>query len=170
MRQFYIRFQNEFETKSIPKMSIYFTSEPNAYGVTQNKWVDGKVFKTDLEIECYKRIDIYPEKYSYIQDQESKCTKEESFYECFASHVVKLNFDGCPRKCLSMSLPPNARGNKIPICANSHSVALRATNARCHCALKVSYSGLTSAHFLVFGPFGDHRTSFSKLSDRHTKN
>ena len=53
---------------------------------------------------------------------------------------------------------------------NSHSVALRATNARRHCALKVSYSGLTSAHFLVFGPFGDHRTSFSKLSDRHTKN
>ena len=90
MRQFYVKFQKTIETKSIPKMSIYFTSEPNAYGVTQNKWVDGKVFKTDLEIERYKRIDIYPEKYSYIQGQDSKCTKEESFYDCFASHVVKL--------------------------------------------------------------------------------
>ena len=118
MRLFYIQFQKEFETKSIPKMSIYFTSEPNAYGVTQNKWVDGKVFKTDLEIERFKRIDIYPEKYSYIEGQKSKCSTEKSFYECFASHVVKLDFDGCPRKCLPMTLPPNARGNQIPICDN----------------------------------------------------
>ena len=29
MRQFFVRFRKEFETKSIPKMSIYFTSERN---------------------------------------------------------------------------------------------------------------------------------------------
>ena len=29
MRQFFVRFRKEFETKSIPKMSIYFTSEKN---------------------------------------------------------------------------------------------------------------------------------------------
>ena len=47
LRQFIIKFND------IPKMIIYFTSESNSYGITQKRWVDGRVFETDLEIERY---------------------------------------------------------------------------------------------------------------------
>ena len=39
VRQFKIKFQKAFETKSIPKMSIYFTLEPNVYHSEQmGRW------------------------------------------------------------------------------------------------------------------------------------
>ena len=53
LRQFYIKFNESFATKDIPKLTIYFTSESNSYGITQKRWVDGRVFETNLEIERY---------------------------------------------------------------------------------------------------------------------
>ena len=64
----------------------------------------------------------------------------------------------------------------IQIVRNSHSVALRATNARRHCALKVSNSGLGSIDHLatigeVFSILHDRLTdNFLKLGDTQTKN
>ena len=138
LRQFIIKFNESFVTEDIPKMTIYFTSESNSYGITQKRWVDGRVFETDLEIEryCkqtaedinkfslqfiigrYKRIDIYPERYIY-HDDEGECTNENTFYECFGSYILKLEFEDCPRKCLPLTLPPNLRQNEIPLCQTS---------------------------------------------------
>ena len=56
LRQFIIKFNESFATEDIPRMTIYFTSESNSYGITQKRWVDGRVFETDLEIERYCKI------------------------------------------------------------------------------------------------------------------
>lgn len=80
------------------------------------KWVDGRVFETSLEIERYKRMDIYPSKYIYLNAVNSECNDEESFYECFGSYVLRRKFDQCNNNCFSMSLPPKLGTNITKSC------------------------------------------------------
>ena len=118
MRKFDIRFDAAFQIESIPPMTLYFSSEDNAYGVTMKKWIDGRVFETNLEVGKHKRMDIYPTKYIYYNNMNSECNSEESFYECFGSYLLQKNFT-CSNACLTMTLPLKLRNNKTELCKTS---------------------------------------------------
>ena len=115
MRKFDIRFNDSFPTESIPTMTLYFTSEDNAYGVTMKKWIDGRVFETNLEVGTHKRMDIYPTKYIYHNNMNAECNSEESFYECFGSYLLQKNFT-CSKACLTVTLPMKLRYNNTEVC------------------------------------------------------
>lgn len=115
IRKFYIEFKKDLPKESLPKITLYFTSEENAYGITMKKWVDGKAFETDIEFGNYKRLDIYPTKYVYHDSTHSKCNNNQSFYECFGTYLLKKE-NKCSIPCLALTLPVKLRSNTTNTC------------------------------------------------------
>ena len=70
-------------------ITIYLTSEDNSYGLTFNKFMDGKVFSTQLIGGNSKEIDLSVEK-----NRNLEC-KKESFFEYVASKLTEINFQKC---------------------------------------------------------------------------
>ena len=97
-----------FETKILETTEFIFTSEENSYGVTDNKFMDGKAFTTQLKGGNVKEIYLSVEKTMNLA-----CNKE-SFFEYISSSLSESNFENCTNSCLRTSLP----NEHYPICSN----------------------------------------------------
>ena len=96
------------ESKTLGKTELFFTSEENSYGTTNNKFMDGKAFSMQLNGGTWNEIYLSVEKNMNLE-----CNKE-SFYEYVASALSQSNFKNCTHSCLRTSLP----NEKYPICLN----------------------------------------------------
>ena len=93
-----VEYDESIPLSNLPMLTIYFTSEKNAYGIMFSEWMDGEVQEFKIENNVYEEISLRPERYIYLKAK-SKCF-DESFYECFGLNFLSNNFNGCPRKCL----------------------------------------------------------------------
>ena len=95
--------------RTIKVTEYFFTSEENSYGLTFNKFMEGKVFSTQLTGGNWKEIDLSAEK-----NRNLECNKE-SFFEYVASKLTEINFQKCNYTCLRTTLP----NEHYPICDNN---------------------------------------------------
>ena len=84
------------------EVDIYVTSLENSLGYLLAKWNDGDYLGYRIETNSLREFKIKPEKY-YFLPQTSKC-HEESYYECIASNLDRLDFNqtSCTKKCIPM--------------------------------------------------------------------
>ena len=94
---------NIYEETLPKKISIYFTSEENAYGAFNFVWKDGEAFEKNMKLGEYAVIELTPYEYFYLDDND-QCS-HNSFIEQWQSHLLNANFEDCPRKCSSVLLP-----------------------------------------------------------------
>ena len=93
-----VQYNKSIAISDLPMLTIYFTSEQNAYGIMFSEWMDGEVLEFNIENNAYEEISLRPERYIFLKAK-SKCF-DESFYECFGSKFLSNNFNGCKTKCL----------------------------------------------------------------------
>ena len=95
---------------------LYVTSEENAYGVTLEKWFDGKVEPYILKNQTYHRLAI---ELNEIHRLSPHCEKQ-SYYECVAK---KMDEDStCPSLfCLPFTLPLITRNQDYQHCNSTDS-------------------------------------------------
>ena len=97
-------FSNKsIQKNELPDIEIYFTSEENAYGITDTYWVDGEVLMFTLSDRQNIRIILKEEKYIYEQ-RKLNC-RSEFYYHCFGTLLTQVNFSVCPKTCLPFSIP-----------------------------------------------------------------
>ena len=98
----------------IPPLRFYFTSKDNAYGITQNVWIDGDVLIIDLEKSVslsLKRVELKSQNYIYMKKE--KCSYTFFSYKCFGSLILKDDFKCCPKKCLKHDNAKNTHNPPI---------------------------------------------------------
>ena len=95
-------------SKILDVADFFITSEENSYGVTNNKFEDGKAFKAQLKGGKWMEI------YLSVGKNINWVCSEESFFEYIVSKLSEKNFENCTHACLRTSLP-NAN---YPICPN----------------------------------------------------
>ena len=93
-----VEYNKSIALSNLPVLTIYFTSEQNAYGIVFSEWMDGEVLEFNIKNNVYTEISLRPERYIYLKAK-SKCF-DESFYECFGFKFLSNNFNGCQKKCL----------------------------------------------------------------------
>ena len=93
-----VEYDKSIALSNLPVLTIYFTSEQNAYGIMFSEWMDGEVLEFNIKNNVYTEISLRPERYIYLKAK-SKCF-DESFYECFGFKFISNNFNGCQKKCL----------------------------------------------------------------------
>ena len=86
-------------SKTFEKAEFFFTSEENSYGVTNNKFEDGKAFLTQLSGGNLKEI------YLSVEKSKNWACRKESFFECVASRLSDSRFKKCIHTCLRTTLP-----------------------------------------------------------------
>ena len=91
-----VQYDKSIAISDLPMLTIYFTSEQNAYGIMFSEWMDGEVLEFNIENNAYEEISLRPERYIFLKAK-SKCF-DESFYECFGSKFLSNNFNGCKTK------------------------------------------------------------------------
>ena len=96
------------ESKILETTEFFFTSEDNSYGVTNNKFMDGKEFSTQLNGGKWKEL------YIYITKNINLACSKESFFEFVTSRLLERNFENCTNFCLMTTLP----NENHPICPN----------------------------------------------------
>ena len=97
----YVDFLEEVPKEKLPsELKLYVSSEKNAYGVTNKEWTDGDIFEVKINAKYTTIFSLRQETVNYI-----RTCSEDSFYECWAKKVAEEKFDGCPKKCLPISLP-----------------------------------------------------------------
>ena len=99
---------NTSVSKTLDKTEFFFTSEENSFGITNNIFMDGKAFSTQVTGGKWKEIYLSVEKNINLA-----CSKE-SFFEYVASRLSESNFENCTQTCLRTSLP----NEYYPICLN----------------------------------------------------
>ena len=95
-------------SKYLKRTEFFFTSEENSYGVTDNKFIDGKAFSIQLNGGECKEI------YLSVQKNMNLVCSKESYFQYVESRLSQGNFDNCTRVCLRTSLP----NDLYPICPN----------------------------------------------------
>ena len=81
------------------KVYFYVTSLENSLGHVFYKWNDGEELKYQVGEDSQVDIKIRPKKFNYLKET-SKC-HEESYYDCIASALDKLDYQGlCKKKCI----------------------------------------------------------------------
>ena len=103
-----ITFFNDMQTIEISRlpyvsMKIFVTSEPNAYGVSMGKWMDGEFLEFDLTLSYASQVSLISERFQYLK-QKSNCS-EESFYEVWGKAYIDLIKEKCNTTCATISLP-----------------------------------------------------------------
>ena len=107
-----VKYNESIPIDNLPLLTIYFTSEKNAYGLIFAEWMDGEVLEFNIKNNMYEEFILRTEKYLYLK-ADSNCS-DDSFYECFESKLITNNFDGCPRKCLpDITLPSYKKYDEI---------------------------------------------------------
>ena len=77
------------DSKVLPKVKIFFTSEDNLYGVINSNWRDGKAYSIEPSGGDLKEIYLKAEKKINLD-----CS-ETSFYEYVASKLPESSLEGC---------------------------------------------------------------------------
>ena len=81
------------------RVYFYVTSLQNSLGHTFYKWNDGQELKYQVGENSQIDIKIQPQIFNYLK-KTSKC-HDESYYECIASALDKLDYQGsCEKKCI----------------------------------------------------------------------
>ena len=97
--QIILYFNDSITEEDLPTtLKIFVTSEKNSYGVVQNDWRDGKIFKTEIIKGMNRFYELKP-----IRHKNSKCS-HESYYDCM-SRVIAENLKESSSTCSMFSLP-----------------------------------------------------------------
>ena len=86
-------------SKILETTEFFITSEENSYGVTNNRFKDGRVFSTQQIGGKWIEIHLSLEKNNNLA-----CSKE-SFFGYVSSQLSKDMFENCTQTCLRTSLP-----------------------------------------------------------------
>ena len=100
-------FDNSIPDEEIPGNEFHFSAEENSYGITMNRWFEGKRL-TFTHVKGYYFTEIRPKKVIKM----TNCSTSTSFYNCFHSELMNQSFETCPRRCFSITTYKNA----TPIC------------------------------------------------------
>ena len=92
--------------KPLPQMLFYFTSEKNSYGIIWDSWKDGKTFSFYKDNKKGKYLELFINKFVNLE------CKEETFYECVGSKIMKADFSKCSHTCMPITFP----NVKYPLC------------------------------------------------------
>ena len=102
---FGISFTN---TNSTPKeLTLYITSEQNAYGATTEKWYSGVVEPYVLKHQTNHYIHIKVKEYNHLQDN----CQTQSYYQCLTSKLAENTT--CGEVCSPVTLPTTTRFEDI---------------------------------------------------------
>lgn len=94
---------------NLPNFTMYFTSEVNAYGVTNRDWRDGNSYSYYSSGGNRKvEIDFTVDRHVYLE------CDEDGFYEYIGKKLSKQSFVNCTEICMQTSLP----NDPYPICPN----------------------------------------------------
>ena len=94
------------------KVSLYFTSESNSFGVVALQWFDGQVTPYTLKRGMYHSITIPQVRaFEYV---ESRCS-DESFYQCLSDRLQKVTSCHGP-PCSKYTLPTDMPLQYLPKC------------------------------------------------------
>ena len=111
-----IRFELEFQSSNASnEISLYFTSEENAYGAVFEKWYDGKIKPYKLKSGKYHDIRITEMK--ECKHLLSLCDNQ-SYYQCLARKLVDDSTCRNPR-CSKISLPTEKNFSELEKCKNT---------------------------------------------------
>ena len=77
---------NIYEETLPKKISIYFTSEENAYGAFNFVWKDGEAFEKNMKLGEYDVIELTPYEYFYLDDND-QCS-HNSFIQQWQLHLI----------------------------------------------------------------------------------
>ena len=138
-----IQIDKSIQEENIPSSEIVFSSEANSYGITMDNWLEGNRQGFHYN-QGYRFIEIQPRKVVKMV----KCSTSTTFYDCFHSELTKMEFDGCTRKCFSVS----TNGNAAPICE---------TMEEFHCSHKFANQLMTNSKCLPICS----QISFDKVHD-----
>ena len=109
-----IKFQNAIPKSEVPSAEIYLTSEVNSIGINRAYWYEGHELTALVPPGVRKLFRLLEEEYNYRKDK-SRCSVDQSWYDCFASFAASLPFNGCPTKCLAHSIHYNG-SEKLKFC------------------------------------------------------
>ena len=109
-----IKFKNIISESMMPSAEVYFTSKVNSIGIGRGYWYEGDKFREIVLPKYRKSFSVMEHEYNFLQEK-SKCSAEESWYDCYARLAESLSFDGCPTKCLAHSIYYN-KSEKIKFC------------------------------------------------------
>ena len=130
-----------FSRTASPKQSIlYITSEENAYGVTTEKWYNGKVVPYMLKNQTIHYLNLRVDEFNQLQDL---CQKQ-SYYQCLASKFVEDLACSCII-CSPIDLPTSKKFNDIDSC--------NITDDECYNCLKNQLDQLYKSPTLCRGDF-----------------
>ena len=129
---------NDFPIKiGVPKCTyVTVTSEANSYGITQDRWFDGKsetgevlrLVRSDGSRNWENVYELTITKINEVFNLHQNC-QDDSYYQCLAKRVARLNFkratdivvngSNCSfdKLCAPFSLPFD-EAEKLPICTN----------------------------------------------------
>ena len=102
-----ITFDDSVQDEQIPGNEFHFSAHDNSYGITMNRWLEGKR-QTMTHVRGFYFAEIQPKKVL----KRANCSRSNSFYDCFQSELMDQNFGSCPRRCFSITTYRNAS----PIC------------------------------------------------------
>ena len=124
-----MQINNSIQDENIPGNIFLLNSDDNSYGISMADWYDGNRQGLDI-VQGYRFLELQPKKKLKM----GRCSTTTSFYNCFHSELSKMEFEGCPRKCFSIT----TYGNATPICETveefrcSHEVASQLKkNSKC---------------------------------------
>ena len=104
-RGIYLDFPVAFPEENLPgNVHFYLTSEDNAYSVTLDKPMNGKMLKLTTTMGKWIFMAIRGEKFKYIQEG-TGCI-EKSFWNLYEPFYANHSgFEECPKRCAAISMP-----------------------------------------------------------------
>ena len=83
-----VTFNESISSNNLPLLTMYLTSEGNAYGITMLKWFEGDVMEIYLAEKMYKRIIIRPRQKISLEKKKDYCSNV-TVYDCMQSKFLK---------------------------------------------------------------------------------
>ena len=106
VRNVMIWFANGVQDLQYLKLSIFITSEANAYGVSTTNWMDGEFLEFNPRLAESIKVSLTSKEFHYLK-QKSNCS-EKSFYEVWGQIYLDQIKENCNTTCSPISLPiPN---------------------------------------------------------------
>ena len=114
---FGIKFFEDIPEQKLPIVMVYFTTEANSYGILRSYWVDGEASILRLGTN-HKLVEFGLKEERQIFLKEKSNCRDQPFYHCYGSALLKYGFKNCTIKCLSHSLPEEivTSNNTLPVC------------------------------------------------------
>ena len=108
-----VSFNKSIPSEEIPIIDIDISSASNSYGITLDKYFDGRISQIDFPREL-ENLGVQLKTEKRINSNSKTPCRKESFYECFENRFLKNGIGKCINFCSPISLP----NNKIHLCMN----------------------------------------------------